>query len=219
MGARRHPEVGGHLGGGHVDFDSAAEHVDVGFHVLGGVADVDPVGIRDVTAHPGIDVEEVREEAALEHVGLALGDVLEDVRVEHVDAGVHRVDLEHRGFLGSGFLVEAGDPLILVEEDQAELRGVLHLDEGEGGLGLGALMGLDDGREVDVREHVAVEDQHGLVGEVLLGVLDRAGGAQGLGLVGVEKLHAVLRAVTQDVLDGIREVVQVDDDLFDPVLA
>ena len=52
--------------------------------------------------------------------------------------------------------------------------------------------------EVDVGEHVPVEDEEA-VGEQLLGELDRAGRAQRRGLLDVAEPHAVGAAVAHDV--------------------
>jgi hypothetical protein len=75
-------------------------------------------------------------------------------------------------------------------------------------------MQADDGAKVDLGEHVAVE-HHDRLGELVAGVLDGAGRAEGCRLHDVTDLDAEVGAVAKDLLDAARLVVEAENDLVD----
>ena len=70
------------------------------------------------------------------------------------------------------------------------------------------------GTEIDLGQHVAVEDDHRL-GQRVAGIADRAAGAERHRLDDVAELDAQPLAVAEDLLDAARLVVQAQDDLVD----
>ena len=78
-------------------------------------------------------------------------------------------------------------------------------------------MEIDEIGEVEIGEGVTGDDEECVVLERLLGVLDAAGGAEWLLLVGVGELHAELFAVTEVVLDERGEELHGHDGLGEPM--
>ncbi len=78
-------------------------------------------------------------------------------------------------------------------------------------------MGGDQGRQVAVGQRIPVEDQEGSALQKGRGLLDAAAGALERGLVRVRKAQAEARPVPERVHDLLAEVVQVDDDVGNPV--
>ena len=72
----------------------------------------------------------------------------------------------------------------------------------------------DDGAEIDLRQHVAVEDDDRLA-QRFAGVADRAGRAERRRLDDVADAEAGVAAVAEDLLDAPRLVVEAEDDLVD----
>ena len=72
----------------------------------------------------------------------------------------------------------------------------------------------DDGRQVDLGQHVAVED-HDRVAQRFARVADGAGRAERRRLDDVADAHARVAAVAEDLLDAARLVVEAEDDLVD----
>ena len=142
------------------------------------------------------------------------GDVVEDLGLEHEDAGVDRV-AEH---LAPGRLLEEPlDRAVLLGDHDAELERVLDPHEPDRGQRLLVVVGLDDGAEVDVGEHVAGDHEEALV-ELGHGVADRAGGAERRLLGGVDHPHAVVGAVAEVGADVVGQEGHRDDDLVEAVL-
>ena len=82
----------------------------------------------------------------------------------------------------------------------------------------GALVLRDLGAEVDVGEDVAVEHEEAVV-EQRLGELQRAAGAERLGLLDVAQAHAERRAVAEHVAHAGGHVPAGHDDVVDAVAA
>ena len=72
----------------------------------------------------------------------------------------------------------------------------------------------DDRAEIDLRQHVAVEDDDRLA-KRFAGVAHRAAGAERRRLDDVSDAEAALAAVAEDLLDSARLVIQAEDDLVD----
>ena len=75
-------------------------------------------------------------------------------------------------------------------------------------------MEADDGGKVDLREHVAVEDDDRL-GELIAGVSDGAAGTEWHRFDDVAHAQAESFAFADDLLDAARLVVQAENDLVD----
>ena len=71
-----------------------------------------------------------------------------------------------------------------------------------------------DGAEIDLRQHVAVEDDHRL-GELVAGIADRAARAERHRLDHVAQANAQPFAVAEDLLDAAGLVVQAEDGFVD----
>ena len=201
---------------GDVDLDLAVEHVLVGLDVGLEGADVLPVALGHVAEERLAGLEQGGE-----HVGREVDrprppvDEVEDLGLEDVDAGVDGV-AEH---LAPGRLLEeALDAAVVARDDDAELERVLHGLEADGGHRLLLLVEADDGRQVDVGEDVARDDEEALV-ELVHGVAHRARRAERRLLGGVHHAHAELGAVAEVGADGVGQEGHGDDDLVEPVLA
>jgi hypothetical protein len=125
-------------------------------------------------------------------------------RLEHVHAGVDQVG--HPGVLvRAGLLQEGGDAVVVVHRDQAEGARVGHPDQGQGGRGLAVAVQGDQALEVDVDEHVAVEDQEGAVQQVGQ-ALDRPRGPHRGVLGGQHDLDPGLAGLGQELVEGLGQV-------------
>ncbi len=77
-------------------------------------------------------------------------------------------------------------------------------------------MPADDGAEVGVGQHVAVEGEERLAAHATLGgEADRPGGAERLGLDGVLHRRPAGQAVAEHPLDGVRQVAAGEDHALD----
>ncbi len=153
-------------------------------------ADVLPVALRDGPAQRLGRRPAAGEDVAGEVDGPAGLDVVEDPGVEDVDA---RVDGVAEDLAPRRLLEEALDRAVLARDDDAELERVVDLDEPDRGHRAPVVVEGHDLGEIHVGDDVAGDDEEPLV-EQLLGVADRAGGAEGRGLLGVGDLDAVARS-------------------------
>ena len=81
-------------------------------------------------------------------------------------------------------------------------------------LGLALAVQPQHGAEIDLRQHVAVEDDDRL-GQRVAGIADGAAGAERHRLDDVAELDAEAFALAEDLLDAARLVVQAEDDFVD----
>ena len=186
----------------------------------------DHVVLFHVVAHVGPRLRHVAVERLARRKGrgerlarevdrLALGDEVEDLGLEDVDTGVDGV-AEH---LSPGRLLEEPlDGSVLTGDDDAELERIVDRLQGQGGQTAPAIVEVDHLGQVDVGEHVSGDDQEPLV-ELVAGVPDRAGGAQGGGLGGVDHADAELRSVPEVGADGIGHEGHGYHDVLEAVLA
>jgi hypothetical protein len=66
--------------------------------------------------------------------------------------------------------------------------------------------------EVDLGQHVTIEDDHGL-GEVVAGIPNRAGGPKRRRFDDIPDRNACVRTVAEDLFNAARLIVQAEDDL------
>jgi len=190
---------------------AAVHDVPVHLRVLLRRADVDPVAVVDV-GHEGLTpFDQGREEAALDRPRHVPGNPVERIRLEDVDT---RVDVVRGDLIGVRLLEEPGDVAGRIGFDQSEGGRVLDRGQHDGGLRLTLAMQPDDRAEVDLRQHVAVENHDGFR-EVVAGIPDGAGGPEWRRLDDVPDLDAQLRPVPEDLLDAAGLIVEAEDDLVD----
>ena len=117
-----------------------------------------------------------------------------------------------------GFSTKAMHPAVVVGGHHAEGGRIGHRVQGDGPLGPALAMERHQCGQVEVGEHVAVDDDEGLVdaGEGG-GEADGAGGVQRLGLDRVGQPHAGDPAVRVGLHEGIGQVAQREDGLVDAV--
>ncbi|MNX78966.1 hypothetical protein D3C86_1105790 [compost metagenome] len=213
-GALADVDAGLALGVGHVDLDLALEDVVVRFAVGLEVAHVLPVAARDVPVH-GVVAAQQEGEEVLGEVHFLLGlEQAQDLGLEDVGAGVDGVGED---LAGAGLLEEALDAALFVGDDDAELERVLDPVQEQGREGLLLLVVGDRRRQVDVGKAVARDHQEGVV-QVLLDGLDRPRRAEGhLLLDRVGDVDPEVAAVPEVVLDDLRQVVEGDEDVGDPM--
>ena len=182
------------------------EDVEVRLQVAVRRADVAPVPVVHVAVQRA-GRRELGEHAALDGEQPAARDHLQHLGLEHVDAGVD----ERRALPLPGLLEEAGDGAVLAQFHETVAPRVLHRREEDGAhAALGRVRG-GERAEVDVAEHVAVEDVEAAVVEQRVAVGDGAGGAERLVLDGVVDLESVAGAVADDRLDGLGEKAGGED--------
>ena len=112
----------------------------------------------------------------------------------------------------AGLLEEALDVALGVGLDQAVGARILDRREHDRRLGFPLAVQPQHGAEVDLGQHVAVEDDHRL-GELIAGVADRAAGAERHRLDDVAQPQAQPVALAEDLLDPARLVVQAENRL------
>jgi hypothetical protein len=110
--------------------------------------------------------QQLREHVAREVDRLALGDVIEDARFEYVNA---RVDSVTEDLAPRRLFEEPLNRAVVVGDDDAELKWVLHRLERDRGHRALVLVHVDKRGEVDVGEDIARDDEEGLI-EFVLGV-------------------------------------------------
>ena len=98
--------------------------------------------------------------------------------------------------------------------DQAVGARVVDWRQDDGRLGLALAVERQDGAQVHLRQHVAVEDDDRL-GQRVAGVADGAGRAERHRFDDVAELHAEAFAIAEDLFDPPRLVVQAQDGLVD----
>jgi len=133
-------------------------------------------------------------------------------RRQHVGAGVDAIRLARHQLVGARLLHELGHPAVGVGAHQAERAGVVHGGEGDGGLGAEAAVVVGQRGEVEVGEDVPVQHEHVRVVEEVLGVGDRAGGAERLRIDDVPHLESPRGAVAEVLLDLARAVAAREHD-------
>ena len=112
----------------------------------------------------------------------------DDRWLEHVGAGIDEVG---RSFAGRRLLDERPDPAVGLRRHDTERRGVVDLVEGDRALASGGVVEGDEGAEVEIGHHVAVDHDETLVDAGLEGgEADGAGGVERLGLDGISQAHA-----------------------------
>ena len=142
---------------------------------------------------------------------MSFGNAIERRRLQHVDAGVDRVAGD---FVGLRLFQKPEDVARRVGFHQPVRAGILHRRQHDRRLRLALAVQRDDARQVDLREHVAVE-HHQRVGDAFAGVAHAAGGAERRRLDDVAHLDADVTAVAEDFFDALGLVVQAEDDLVD----
>ena len=190
---------------------AAAHDVPVRLHVLLRGPDVDPVAPFDVGDERFPPLDERRKVAALDGVLRSCRNAVEGVGLEHVDARVDRVagDRVGRRLLAEGAHVARG-----VRLDQPVGRRIVDRRQDDRGPRAARAVPVDDGAQVDGGQHVAVE-HHDRAVEVRCAEPDGAPGAQRLRLDRVADARAASAAVADDALDGVRPVVEAQNDLVD----
>ena len=182
------------------------EDVEVRLQVAVGRADVAPVPLVHVAVERA-GGGELGEHAALDGEQPAARDHLEHLGLEHVHAGVD----QRRALPLPGLLEEARHRPVLAELDQPVAARVLDGREEDGAHAAPAAVRRGEGGEVDVAEHVAVEDEKARVVQASLAVGDGSGRAERLVLDAVVHFEAVGRAVADDGLDGLRQEPRGED--------
>ena len=115
---------------------------------------------------------------------------------------------------GLGFSRKRRTPSVRFGLDQAVGGGVVDRRQHDRGLRLALAVQLHHRVQIDLRQHVAVEDDDRAV-EVRLGELDRAAGAERRGLDQIANRQPDVRAVAEDLFDAAGLVVQAEDHLGD----
>ena len=174
-------------------------------------ADVDPVSVVDVGDEGFAALDQRREEAALDRPRRVFRNAIERVRLEHVDAGVDRVAGD---FILARLFQEALDVALRVGLDQAVGARVLDRRQHDGRLRLALAVQPQHGAEINVGQHVAVED-HDRIGQRIASVADCAAGAERHRLDHIAKPDAEPGAFSEDLFDAPRLIVQAEDDLVD----
>ena len=192
--------------------EAAIHDVVVRLHVFLGRADVEPVAARDMRDECLAVLDQRREVAALNREGRVGRNAVEGFRIEHVDAGVDRVADD---LVGRRLLEEPQHVAVGVGLDQAVRAGIVHRREDDRGLRLALAVQRDHLRQIDGREHIAVEHDDRLAAGLASRKLDPAAGPERRGLHDVAQVDAQLAAVAEDFLDPARLVVQAEDDLVD----
>ena len=113
-----------------------------------------------------------------------------------------------------GFSRKRGTLPLAVGLDQAVGARVLDRRQDDGRLRLALAVQRQHGAQVDLGQHVAVEDDDRF-GQRVAGVADRAAGAERHRLDDVAQLEPEALAVAEDLLDPARLVVEAEDDLVD----
>ena len=152
-----------------------ASGIEAAAAVLGQTAYVVPVPGRRVGMEDEVVAQQLRQDHGAEIVELGRGDPLEDLRLEHVHATVAEV---RPRLLRARLLLKAGHSLFVVDHDHTVLGGVVDLRHRQGGDASVRTVSRDQGREIDIGEGVAAQDQEGIVAEETLVVLDPTGRAQ-----------------------------------------
>ena len=83
--------------------------------------------------------------------------------------------------------------------------------------GIALLMKRTQRTEVEFHERIAVEHQHRLTGKMRLRLLEAAPRAQDRRLARIDDTQPVPRTVADHLLDHRSEVMQIDDDIVEPV--
>src|SRR5215831_6184346 len=179
--------------------------------VLGRGADVDPVAVVDVGHERLAALDQRREITALDRPRRVLRDAIEGVGLEHVDAGVDRVAGD---LVFARLFEEAADVAARVGLDQPVGARVLDRGQHDGRFGFALAVQAEHGGEVDLGQHVAVEDDDRL-GQRITGVADRAARAERHRFDDVTDADAEPLALAEDLLDAARLVVEAQDHLVD----
>ena len=199
---------------GDLELDLAVEHVLMGRTVGVEGADILPIAVAGIAEHRLAVLQQLRKYVAGEIDGPIRFDVVEDLRFEDIDPGIDGVAED----LAPGRLLEeALDRPVRVGDDNAELERVLHGLQADGCDGALLLVELDDGRQVDVGDHVAGDDEEPLL-QLVLGVAHRSGGAERRLLGGVLDAHAELGPVAEVGAHVVGHEGHGDDEVVEPVI-
>ena len=128
-----------------------------------------------------LPAQQAREDVGRE-VHHAVADEIEDPGLENVDAGVYGVG---ENLPPRRFFQEALHGAVGPGHDYPELEGVGHGPQRDGRQGLFPVVEIDDGAQVDIRKHIARNDQERLV-QCLHGVADRTRRAERWLFTGVD---------------------------------
>ena len=126
-----------------------------------------------------------------------------------------RVDLVRLDLIGLGLLEELGDLAVVAPVDKAVAARIGHRIERDRRLGPRVLVLRDQGTEVEIAEHVAVQDEKAIA-EHVLGEADRAGGPAGVGLLCIADLDAGLE-LRERPLHLLGQEAAGDDHVVHPV--
>ena len=211
--AEPHPRA--ELEAADVHLDQLVEDVLVGLEIGLEGPDVLPVAVGHVPEQRLPGGQRGREGLAGEIHRLALGDEVEDLGFQDVDPGVDGVAED---LTPGRLLEEALDGPVLVGDDDAELQGIVHRLEGEGGHPPALAVEGNHLAQVDVGEHVPGDDQEGLT-ELVTGVAHRSSRAQRGRLGRVDHPDPELGAVPEIGPDGVGHEGHGDHDVLEPVLA
>ena len=199
---------------GDLDVHPAFERIPVRLVIGLNVADVAPVAARQVAVQRHRIGEHLGKHVAapIDHAGRR--QQVEHLRLDQVDAGVDLV----REHLAPGWLFqEAIDGPVRIRDHHAELERVRHRGEHDRGRRLLLPVILHHLAEIDVGHRIAADDDEGLV-QVLLRVLDTAGGAQRRVLDDIGDVDAEVRAVPKIVADRGTQVLQRHHHIRDAVV-
>ena len=143
--------------------------------------------------------------------GVSFGNAVERIGLEHVDAGVDRIagDLVRLGLFEESLNVARR-----VGFHEAVGRRVVDRRQDDRRPGFALAVQADDGRQIDLREHVAVE-HHDRFAQRFAGVAHGAGRAERRRLDDVPDAEAAVAAIAEDFFDAPRLVVEAEDDLVD----
>ena len=127
--------------------------VEVGLQIGRGGAGVEPVGVigaceEAAVAHHG------RKRLPLYRHPSPFGDPGEHGRLEHVGP---RIDFVGRRLVPGRLLDKGRHPPLAVGRHDAERRGIGHRVQGDGSLGTALAVKGDQGRQIEIREHVSVD--------------------------------------------------------------
>ncbi|MEZ5099456.1 MAG: hypothetical protein R3C15_06555 [Thermoleophilia bacterium] len=213
--ARADPDVPAQPDPGDVEPDLPVERVEVRLAVLVEVPHVLPVARQHVPVDRSAHLEQEGEQV-LREVERAIGrHVAQHLGLDDVDPGVDRV---REDLPPARLLEEPLDPAVLVRDDDPELERVVDALQADRHRSASRAMRRHERAEVDVADRVARDDEERLV-ELVLGELDRAGGA-GRGLLDrVADPHAVRLAGPEVAADRLRHERQRDDHVVEPVVA
>src|SRR5258708_5648675 len=190
---------------------AAVHDVVMDVHVLARGPDVDRVAVVDVRDERFTALDERRKEAPLDRPRGVLRDPVERVGLEDVDAGVNRVA---RDLVVSRLLEEPPDVAVAVCLDQAVGSRVVDGREHDRGLRLALAVQPQHGREIHLRQYVAIEDDHRF-GERVPRIADRPARADRHRFDDVADADAESFTFAENLLYAARLVIEAENHLVD----